>query len=160
MAKAPAKSDMVVSVLAEVGLTFHRMRTVGRPRGAVTEWGGGLFAMLRTLAVEGAMTVPQIARTRPVARQRIQRLADDAAKQGLVEFVDNPAHKRSKLVRLTPEGQAWYEDRLELISTMSEDWVKGISADALETTLVTLQAMGSELMRTIEEDDLQPLDEG
>ena len=160
MPKKPSKSDMVVSVMAEVGLTFHRMRTVGRPRGAVTEWGGGLFAMLRTLALMGPLTVPQIARTRPVARQRIQRLADGAAKDGLVEFIDNPAHKRSKLVRLTLEGQAWYEDRLAMISDLADSWAGEIDPKALQTTLDTLQALGARLLQTIDQDDLQPLDEG
>jgi len=54
------------------------------------------------------MTVPHIARLRPVARQRIQRLADEAAAAGLVEFVANPGHKRSKLVRLTAKGERRY----------------------------------------------------
>ncbi|MFN3231495.1 MAG: MarR family winged helix-turn-helix transcriptional regulator [Alphaproteobacteria bacterium] len=160
MTEASKKADAVVQVLAEVGLTFHRMRTVGRPRGAVTEWGGGLFAMLRTLKLGGPMTVPQIARTRPVARQRIQRLADDAAKEGLVAFIDNPAHKRSRLVELTPAGQVWYEERLQLISTMAVDWSKEVDAADLKVTLETLRALGAGLLETINEDDLPPLDEG
>nr|MBA3895819.1 MarR family transcriptional regulator [Sphingomonadaceae bacterium] len=52
--------------------------------------------------------VPEIARMRPVSRQRMQRLADELAAEGLVTFIDNPKHRRSKLVRLTPEGDAHY----------------------------------------------------
>jgi hypothetical protein len=45
---------------------------------------------------------------RPTSRQRMQRLADELAAEGLVEFIDNPKHRRSKLVQLTPKGDARY----------------------------------------------------
>jgi DNA-binding MarR family transcriptional regulator len=37
-------------------------------------------------------------------------LADELAGEGLVKFVDNPKHRRSKLVRLTPKGEARYRE--------------------------------------------------
>ena len=45
--------------------------------------------------------MPQIAQMRPTSRQPMQRLADELAAEGLVEFIDNPRHWRSKLMRLT-----------------------------------------------------------
>jgi DNA-binding MarR family transcriptional regulator len=65
---------------------------------------------MRSLALIGPLTVPQIAHMRPTSRQRMQRLADELAAQGLVEFVDNPRHQRSRLVRLTPKGDARYRE--------------------------------------------------
>ena len=38
----------------------------------------------------------------------MQRLADELAADGLVKFIDNPKHRRSKLVQLTPKGDARY----------------------------------------------------
>jgi DNA-binding MarR family transcriptional regulator len=38
----------------------------------------------------------------------MQRLADELAAEGLVKFIDNPKHRRSKLVQLTPKGDARY----------------------------------------------------
>jgi DNA-binding MarR family transcriptional regulator len=35
-------------------------------------------------------------------------VADELAAEGLVEFIDNPRHWRSKLVRLTSKGDARY----------------------------------------------------
>ena len=32
-------------------------------------------------------------------------MADELAEEGLVEFIENPTHKRAKLVRLTPQGE-------------------------------------------------------
>ena len=34
----------------------------------------------------------------------------ELAAEGLVKFVDNPRHLRSKLVQLTPKGEAHYDD--------------------------------------------------
>ena len=39
-----------------------------------------------------------------------KRLADELAAERLVEFVDNPRHRRSRLVRLTAKGSARYRE--------------------------------------------------
>jgi DNA-binding MarR family transcriptional regulator len=78
--------------------------------GLITTWGGGAFGFMRSLALLGPLTVPQIAEMRPTSRQRMQRLADELAAEGLVKFVDNPKHRRSKLVQLTRKGDARYRD--------------------------------------------------
>jgi DNA-binding MarR family transcriptional regulator len=52
----------------------------------------------------------------------MQRLADELAAEGLVEFIENPKHRRSKLVQLTPKGDAHYRELnarlLSIASTM------------------------------------------
>jgi len=45
-----------------------------------------------------------------VSRQHIQALVNELAADGLVALADNPAHKRSHLVRLTPAGTALVDD--------------------------------------------------
>ena len=70
---------------------------------------GGEFGVLRTLVREGAQTVPQMAAARPVSRQHCQTIVNGLAEQGLVEFLENPRHKRSKLVRVTKRGRARFE---------------------------------------------------
>src|SRR5262249_58287121 len=84
--------------------------------------GGRCVWLMRSLALLGPLTVPQIAQMRPTSRQRMQRLADELAAEGFVEFIDNPKHRRSKLVRLTPTGDASYRQSnarfLAVASTM------------------------------------------
>ncbi|HRK64453.1 MAG TPA: MarR family transcriptional regulator [Terricaulis sp.] len=70
---------------------------------------GGEWGVLRTLVKEGPHTVPEMARTRPVSRQHCQTICNALEGQGLVEFVDNPKHKRSKLVRVTKKGRERFE---------------------------------------------------
>ena len=81
---------------------------------------------MRSLALFGPLTVPQIAQMRPTSRQRMHRLADELEAEGLVEFIDNPKHRRSKLVRLTRKGDARYGELksrlLAIASTMGADF--------------------------------------
>jgi hypothetical protein len=105
-----SKAEAIAELMLEVAQCFFRIRAVGQKTGLITSWGGGAFGFLRSLALLGPLTVPQIAEMRPTSRQRMQRLADELAAEGLVEFIDNPKHRRSKLVRLTAKGNALPRD--------------------------------------------------
>jgi DNA-binding MarR family transcriptional regulator len=116
------KAEAVAELMLEVAQCFFRIRAVGQKTGFITSWGGGAFGFIRSLALLGPLTVPQIAKMRPTSRQRTQRLADELSAEELVEFVDNPKHRRSKLVRLTSKGDARYRELnarfLSIASTM------------------------------------------
>jgi DNA-binding MarR family transcriptional regulator len=103
-----SKAEAIAELMLEVAQCFFRIRAVGQKTGLITSWGGGAFGFMRSLALLGPLTVPQIAHMRPTSRQRMQRLADELAAEGLVKFVDNPKHRRSKLVQLTRKGDARY----------------------------------------------------
>jgi DNA-binding MarR family transcriptional regulator len=122
---ADSKGEAIADLMLDVAQCFFRIRAFGQKTGFITSWGGGAFGFLRSLARLGPLTVPQIAQMRPTSRQRMQRLADELAAEGLVRFVDNPKHKRSKLVRLTSKGETRYRefnDRLLAIAaTMGVD---------------------------------------
>ena len=98
---------------------------------------------MRSLALLGPLTVPQIAQMRPTSRQRMQRLADELAAEGLVEFIDNPKHRRSKLVRLTRKGDARYRELnarfLAIASTLGVGLTEG---DIRRTTAIVRQLSG------------------
>ena len=117
-----SKAEAVAELMLEVAQCFFRIRALGQKTGLITSWGGGAFGFIRSLALLGPLTVPQIAHMRPTSRQRMQRLADELAAERLVEFIDNPKHRRSKLVRLTPKGEAGYRELnarlLSIASTM------------------------------------------
>jgi DNA-binding MarR family transcriptional regulator len=66
--------------------------------------------VLEHLLREGPSTVPAIARARRVSRQHIQALVNPLLHEGLVERIDNPAHRRSKLLRLTAAGWKVIDD--------------------------------------------------
>src|SRR5262245_55344849 len=129
------KAEAIADLMLEVAQFFFRIRAVGQRTGLITSWGGGAFGFMRGLAMIGPLTVPDIAQMRPTSRQRMQRLADELAADGLVEFVDNPRHRRSKLVRLTRKGSVRYREMsgrfLAIASSMGDDLSE---ADIRKTT--------------------------
>jgi DNA-binding MarR family transcriptional regulator len=135
-----SKGEAIAELMLEVAQCFFRIRAVGQKTGLITSWGGGAFGFMRSLALLGPLTVPQIAQMRPTSRQRMQRLADELAAEGLVEFIDNPRHRRSKLVQLTRQGDARYRELnarfLVVASTMG---VALSEADIRKTTEVLRQ---------------------
>ncbi len=80
-------------------------RTLRRGFEEVCVTSGGQRDVLRELDRQGPRTVPQMARSRSVSRQHVQSHVNELASQGYVVLVDNPAHKRSRLVELTEEGK-------------------------------------------------------
>ncbi|MBL4659604.1 MAG: MarR family transcriptional regulator [Alcanivoracaceae bacterium] len=54
------------------------------------------------------LTVSQIARVMGQTRQAVQSLVNIMNKGGLLDFIDNPAHKRAKLVCFTTKSQQIY----------------------------------------------------
>jgi DNA-binding MarR family transcriptional regulator len=137
---ATGKGEAIADLMLEVAQFFFRLRAVGQRTGLITSWGGGAFGFMRSLALIGPLTVPQIAQMRPTSRQRMQRLADELAAEGLVEFIDNPRHRRSKLVRLTRTGDARYREMgarfLAIASTMGAELGE---ADIRKTTGILRQ---------------------
>ena len=135
-----SKAEAFAELLLEVAQCFFRIRAVGQKTGLITSWGGGAFGFMRSLALLGPLTVPQIAQMRPTSRQRMQRLADELAAEGLVKFIDNPKHRRSKLVQLTPKGDARYRERnARLLSIASTLGVALRQPDIRRTTEIVRQ---------------------
>jgi DNA-binding MarR family transcriptional regulator len=64
-------------------------------------------------ALEKPVTVSELARYMGLTRQAVQRLADDMARDGLVEFVKNPGDARAMHLLLTDAGRSTYHDALE-----------------------------------------------
>lgn len=122
-----SKAEGVAELMLEVAQCFFRIRSVGQKTGLITTWGGGAFGFMRSLALMGPLTVPQIAQMRPTSRQRMQRLADELAAEGLVEFADNPRHRRSKLVQLTKKGDARYRAMSARLQAIASTMGGGLS---------------------------------
>lgn len=89
--------------LSAVSGSIYRRGDLSGPRRTL------LLIMART----GPQTVAALGRIRSQSRQRIQLLVDALTGEGLLARVDNPAHKRSPLVVLTPRGHAAVRDIVE-----------------------------------------------
>ena len=138
-----SKAEAIAELMLEVAQCFFRIRALGQKSGLITSWGGGAFGFLRSLALLGPLTVPQIAQMRPTSRQRMQRLANELAAEGLVKFIDNPKHRRSSLVQLTPKGDAHYRElNARLLAIASTMGVAFDEADIRKTTAIVRHLSG------------------
>ena len=135
-----SKAEAIAALMLDVAQCFFKIRALGQKAGLITSWGGGAFGFMRSLALLGPLTVPQIAQMRPTSRQRMQRLADELAAEGLVKFTDNPKHRRSKLVQLTPKGDARYRElNAKLLVIASTMGVALSEADIRKTAEIVRQ---------------------
>jgi DNA-binding MarR family transcriptional regulator len=92
-------------------------------------------------ALQQRVTVSELSRYMGLTRQAVQRLADDMARDGLVEFVANPGDARAMHLLLTAVGKAKYDDALE----REWQWTNAIAADfdaeQIDSAVVLLEAI-------------------
>src|SRR5215831_14909962 len=140
-----SKAEAITEVMLEVAQCFFRIRALGQKTGLITSWGGGAFGFMRSLALLGPLTVPQIAQMRPTSRQRMQRLADELEAEGLVAFIDNPRHRRSKLVRLTAKGDARYREWSARLLAIASTMGAGLSERDLSRSMEIVRQLSSDV---------------
>jgi DNA-binding MarR family transcriptional regulator len=105
--------------------------------------------VLRSLKLEGAQTVPQIARSRPVSRQHIQKLANTMISDGVIEFVENPAHKRSKLLQLTSKGESVFQEIGDRIAQEAEVFAQDMQSEEVEVSIRVIRHLCEKLRETL-----------
>ena len=102
MAGYTASPEAVLELARATVAAYRRLsRDEGPIRSVVDE--AGRWGVLRDINNE-AQTVPSLARARNVSRQHIQKVVDTLVEDGLATLVENPSHKRSKLVTATKAG--------------------------------------------------------
>jgi len=87
------------------------------------------------------LTVSQIAKNMGQTRQSVQRLVDVMTNDGVLKLIDNPNHKRAKLVSITSKGEAIYENMEKIQIPWANEKSENISLKNLQLTLKTLQSL-------------------
>ena len=90
---------------------------------------------------DAPLPVAQIARNMGLTRQAVQRVANDLARERLVEFADNPNHRRAKLVRLTAAGRTALQEISRRQVAWSNHLAAGLGADAIAEALAVLRTL-------------------
>ncbi len=92
-----------------------------------------------------AMTVAQIARRMGLARQGVQRIANDLEALGMVSFEDNVDHKRAKLVALTAKGRKTMDQINKTQSAWVNELSSGLSDKKIKQALAVLRTVQTKL---------------
>lgn len=152
---APLPPRTLAARLAEVyvalGPVYRRVARLVEQDERLSGLSVGVRNVLDQLRRDGDRTVPQLARAQELSRQYTQRMVDQARADGLVDLVENPAHRRSRLVHLTPTGEAAItaviERELSLLAQVGGD----LTAAEIEGTLRVLHHMDQALIALDEE---------
>jgi DNA-binding MarR family transcriptional regulator len=94
---------------------------------------------------EAPATVAQIARGLGYMRQSVQRVADLLEHDGLTQYVRNPAHQRSQLVRIKPHGRK----ALSTIQRAQRVWADRVGSEVGEAELRQASAVVDNLTRIL-----------
>ena len=122
MKRRSPEADALTELILEVFRVNGDLLSVGDRIAGVHGQTSSRWQVLGALR-NGPETVAGIARVMGRARQSVQRSADLLEAEGIVEYVDNPAHRRAKLVRLTSSGEA----TLAAISALQAEWTNGLA---------------------------------
>ncbi|MFV8753159.1 MarR family winged helix-turn-helix transcriptional regulator [Nannocystaceae bacterium ST9] len=94
---------------------------------------------------ESPRAVAEIARMLGLARQSVQRVADDVVEAGLATYEPNPLHRRAKLLMLTTTGRA----TLETIQAAQRAWANELGAKIGEDALLQANDVIADLLEQL-----------
>jgi DNA-binding MarR family transcriptional regulator len=97
-------ADLIPLLVADV---YHLAGAFGRSGSRIAKKVGQTQTRWQVLSVisDRPGTVAQIARRLGLARQSVQRTADQLIRLRLAQYVDNPDHKTSPLVEISAQGK-------------------------------------------------------
>jgi DNA-binding MarR family transcriptional regulator len=124
MVERTAAADALTELLLEVFRLNGALLAAGNRISSAFGQTSARWQVLGALRTT-AQPVSGIAREMGLARQSVQRTTDLLAQEGLVEYVENPAHRRAKLVQLTEAGRA----TLAGISGRQIEWTNALAAN-------------------------------
>jgi DNA-binding MarR family transcriptional regulator len=139
--KKATKRNSFNELIDETVRLYRRLSIVAEQVHNQGEMSGGLRGVLRCLRRDGPQSVPQLARSRDVSRQHVQMLINRLEEEGYVELVENPAHKRSPLARLTALGADTVESMDAREARLLSQADTGVSQTEMDEAAATLQTI-------------------
>jgi DNA-binding MarR family transcriptional regulator len=136
-----SEAGSIDSLFSEVNTLATRLKHGRHIFEEEQDWAGGARSVLLLVARHGAQTVPAIARLRSTSRQNIQTVINRLKVAGLARLEANPAHKRSALVRLTPQGSALVKQLEKAETNFFKDVQAKFSAEELVSATECLRKL-------------------
>ena len=118
--EADALTDLILEIFRVDGRLLAAGDRLTRRRGqSAARW--QVLGAIRP----GPQTVAGVARIMGLARQSVQRTTDLLASEGLVMYVENPAHRRARLVQLSERGQTFLTE----LAPQQAEWSNALARD-------------------------------
>jgi DNA-binding MarR family transcriptional regulator len=146
----PSKTARLREELTELILEVFRLN--GRLLAAGDALVGDLGLSSARWQVLGAVAlspvplpVAHLARNMGLARQSVQRLADEMINDRLIRYTPNPHHRRAKLVVLTDRGEMTYRAAMKRQAPWADELASGITPDAILSATSILRRIRSRI---------------
>lgn len=117
------------ALVAPIGLTSARWQVLG----AID-------------AAAAPLPIAHVARNMGLSRQGVQRLADEMERDGLLAFVDNPHHKRARLVVMTAAGREAFRAAM----AVQRKWAAALATDVAPRDLLAASELLQKLRGRLE----------
>lgn len=133
-----AKGRVFRAILEEVFQFRARLLEGAEPVAAPAGLTSARWQVLSVVETAPA-TVAQAARELGLTRQTVQEMADAMARDGLIAFVDNPHHKRARLMKPTAAATAALKRLRPAQSQFANRMSAAHTLASLQTTLEVLR---------------------
>ncbi|MGC0016713.1 MarR family winged helix-turn-helix transcriptional regulator [Ralstonia pseudosolanacearum] len=101
------------------------------------------------VAAERPQPVAWLARDMGANRQNVQRIVHDLARDGFVEFANNPHHRRAPLVMLTASGKNVHNRAVNLGAPWMNELARRIPPEDIEIMRRVLMALQTKLEKGV-----------
>jgi DNA-binding MarR family transcriptional regulator len=128
--------DLALTTFRLNGQLLALAEELSRPVGLTAARWQVLGAVLRT-----PLTVAGAARAVGLRRQSVQRTADLLVEAGLAEYIDNPAHRRAKLLKPTRAGVAAVKRISPAQAAAAKRLIAAVGHDDLEAAVTTIKRL-------------------
>ncbi|MEN9220879.1 MAG: helix-turn-helix domain-containing protein [Thermostichus sp. BF3_bins_97] len=146
MSGSKSKGDVFTELILEVfrlnGLLLEAGDTITRPVGLSS----ARWQVLGVVEHEPT-SVAYVARIMGLTRQSVQKTADALANEGFIVYTENPHHRRSKLMNITPKGRK----ALDYIQQRQRDWASQIGERQNLENLKIAVALLQQVRETLEQ---------
>ena len=100
----------------------------------------------------GPVPVANVARIMGLTRQSVQQTADALARDGFVEYLENPHHRRAKLISLTPKGRKALDHVVESQAQWANRIAPAVNRQRLRAAVNALR----QVRERLEQDEVAP----
>ncbi len=139
------EAQLLGDILWAIPRTYFRLTVIADQVFGAYGLTAGKRAILRDLSVDGPRTISQLARSRRVARQYVQRLVAEMRRAGLVALKTNPADRRTKLAALSVKGEKLVTELAAREAAVVARLAEGFDGEELRTARAVVVALRDRL---------------
>lgn len=140
-------------LIRQVRLTYYQINQIFMISGLDVKGNSSAYGILSDIYFRGPKSIPELLEERAISRQSIHRMIQTLKADGILEYVDNPEHKRSKKIALTDKGTLYFEDKLKTVRESMIPIAEALDHDQIKSayeTMLTVRDGFNEFIDSVE----------